>query len=585
MSRSMFYDKISENLSLSFIGLFNYKHSYPMIQIIKHITFFKVFIASVLIAIALVSCENEEFFELKSVPTSEWETISELEYGIAAVYQKYLNRRANCSWVLQEFIHFGMSDIVRQISINGGWSSNLLYERATDQYFVEVSKSYRLNYSTIMSANLLLDFLKTNPFPGASEEDRTLNINRIKGEAHFLRAMSYYLLVTYFAPAYDTEGANDSEVLTLRLTVSRDIETAIDNTPVKTEIIYNQIVKDLKEAKALLPLQYESGMHSAYQFGRANKHAAGAALARVYCLMGRYDEALDELNEILDNPSISRALEEDPENVWLNNDALTPWNSSEVIWYGYYADMETAEQRHVHEIRIWGFFINSLYHNRKIQHNWWIWGLNRKTLLRCNMIAEDNSTPAGWSNDKRNKLFNRFEGYNPNMNQKEADAAFRLDSLYGTSFAAFVDYEDPVFISSKYYRVPTLKTILNQGEASPQNIPLIRTAELHLWRAAIKQITGRGGQAGDINIVRERSWNTETGGAYEPLTDEQITWDVIDQEWIKEMAFESDRIIWLQMFKKPIGPGNRDASAIYPPYESMNWPVPLRETDFNEIEN
>jgi len=537
----------------------------------------------ILLCFCFLGCENEDYFEYKAPPESEWKSIEDLEYGIASVYQKYLNRRSNCSWVLQEFIHFGMSDIVRQMSINGGWSSNLLYDRETDQYFELVSKSFNLNYSTILSANLILDFLEEEPFPEASQDDISLNINRIKGEALFLRAMSYYLLVTYFAPAYDPGQLNDAKVLPLRLSVSRNLESAIDNTPVKTALIYDQIVSDLQQAKSLLPLKYEIGMHPAYQFGRATRHAAGAALARVLCLMGQYEEALKELNAILDNSEISRELEEDPENIWLNNDNLTPWNSSEVIWYGYYADIETAEQRHVHEIRIWGYFTNSFYHNKKTQHNWWIWGLNRETLLRCGMIHNDNSTPISWINDKRRKLFNRFEGYNPGITQQEGDSEFRLDSLYGSEFAAFIGFDDPVFITSKYYRVPSRATVETVGEASPQNIPLIRTAELHLWRAAIRLITGEGGQAGDINLVRERSWNTETGGPYHPLSDAETTWEVIDQEWIKEMSFETDRIVWLQMFKKPIGPGDRDISPVAPPYDNMNWPIPLKETDYYDM--
>jgi len=537
-------------------------------------------IGFLLVIISSPGCESENFFEYKAPPESEWRSVKDLEFGIAAVYEKYLNRREKSCWVLQEFVHFGMSDIVRQISVNGGISSNLLYDRETRQYLDLVSKTFSLNYSTILSANLLLDFLREEPFPNASQEDLNLNINRIKGEALFLRAMSYYLLVTYFAPAYNPDLYNSSKVLPLRLSVSQTLNDAIDNEPVETEIIYEQIVKDLREAKSLLPLKFEFGMHPAYQYGRATKHAAGAALARVLCLMGRYDEALIELDTILSGNEISRRLEEHPENVWLNNDNLLPWNSSEVIWYGYYSDIERAEQRHAHDIRIWGYFTNSLFHNRKLHHNWWIWGLNRETLLRCGMIAEDNSVPDLWANDRRNKLFNRFEGYNSNISQAEGNANFRLDSLYGNAFAAFVKYEDPVFITSKYYRVPLKETVETTAEASPQNIPLIRSAELHLWRAAIKQITGIGGEAKDINLIRERSWNSETGGVYVPLTDGEITWEVIDSEWIKELSFEADRIVWLQMFKKPIGPGDRNVSPVYPPYEGMHWPVPLKETDF-----
>lgn len=546
----------------------------------KNYTATLLFVLFTSLACLFTSCENEDFFELKAPPTTEWRTINDMEHGIVSVYDNYINRRENCVWALQTFIHFAMSDIVREISINGGWSSNLLIDRSTDQYFNQVQKTYGLSYRTILLANNLLEFIASDPFPNATAADKTLNIDRIKGEALFLRALSYYQLVTYYAPAYEPGGANNSKLLSLRLNVSQNIETALDNSVVETKMIYDQIIQDLTDAISLLPLKYESGMHPSYQFGRATKHAARAALAQVNCLMGNYDAALSELNQILDDPEMPRTLEDHPEKVWLNNDDLTPWNSPEVIWYAYFSDIEASEQRHVHEIRFWGYFINSLYHNRKQQYNWWIWGLNRGTLLKCDMIAEDNSTPDSWKYDKRNILYNRFEGYDSSINQKDGNKNFRLDYLYGTAFAPFVEYDDPVFICSKYYRVPTKETVLAQGEASPQNIPLIRAAELHLWRAAIKQITGKGNLADDINVIRQRSWDADLGGDYVPLTDAEITWDVIDAEWIKEMAFEGDRIIWLQMFKKPVGPGDRSVASINPPYDGLYWKIPLKETDF-----
>ena len=48
------------------------------------------------------------------------------------------------------------------------------------------------------------------------------------------------------------------------------------------------------------------------------------------------------------------------------------------------------------------------------------------------------------------------------------------------------------------------------------------------------------------------------------------------------MAFEGDRLIWLEMFRKPIGPGDRNVPAINAPYPNLYWPIPLPETDFNK---
>ena len=118
--------------------------------------------------------------------------------------------------------------------------------------------------------------------------------------------------------------------------------------------------------------------------------------------------------------------------------------------------------------------------------------------------------------------------------------------------------------------------------AAPQNLPIIRSAELYLWRAALKQMLGKGGQSDDLNIVRKRAWDSSKSGMYKPLSDAETTWEMIDQEWVKELAFEGDRIIWLQMFRKPIGPGERNVESINPPYTNFYYPVPLSETDFNK---
>ncbi|NJN26595.1 MAG: RagB/SusD family nutrient uptake outer membrane protein [Cyclobacteriaceae bacterium] len=534
-----------------------------------------IVLQSLIFLFVATGCTKDEFFELKSPPNTGWESVRDMEYGITSVYRQFVNKNEDGIWFLDPFIHYGMSDIVREIGQNGGWSTDAIVRRETDQRLSKVDH-LGMGYKTILYSNNMLDFIETDPFPDATEVDKEMNINRIKGEALFLRAMAYYHLLTWYAPAYDINSANDSRILPLRLNAPKTIGLALNNAPVETQLVYDQVVEDLRTAKGLLPLKYKSGMHPAYEFGRANKHAAMAALARVLILMGRYDEALVELNGVLDDPELSRALETDPEDVWLNN-STTPTNNGEVIWYGYYADIEAAQSMKIHEIRIWGYFINSIYQDPSQTKNWWIWGINRGTLLRCGMLNEDNTVPHSWTYDKRNILFNRFHGYNPKMNEGLARSQQRVDSLYGKAFAPFVGFDDPVFISSKYYRVPAIADL---GSEPPQNIPIMRSAELYLWRAALKQVTGKGGQADDLNIIRERSWDT-AGGAYVPLSDGETTWDVIDQEWVKEMSFEGDRIIWLQMFKKPIGPGDRiGVDPVYPPYEGMNWLVPLGETDF-----
>jgi len=518
-------------------------------------------------------CENEEFFKLDAPPVTAWKTIPDMEMGIANAYRLSTIQNESACWNFMPFVHFGQSDIVREISVNPGWASNVTYSRDFQQRITQTDK-YSICYQVILYCNNMIDFINSDPFPKASEADKTKNVNRLKGEALFLRALAYYHLLIWYTPAYEKDGANDSKLLTLRLKTPTNLDIALDNSLASTKDVYTQVVKDFTEAKSLLPLKWEAGMHNAYKFGRVGKHAAGAYLARTFMLMGKYDEALTELNAVLDDTTMPRTLESDPEANWLNNSATASWTSSEIIWYGFYADINLSTNFR-HNL-IFHYFDNAIFPNVDDWRDWWIWSLNTQTAKRCGMMAADNSIPVGWTNDKRSKLFHRFEGYD---NTLPSTTKYNYTYLVNRGFEGIVGKADPVIMSKKYYRVP----LVGQSKtAPPQNLPIIRSAELYLWRAALKQVAGKGGQAADLNKVRQRAWDAAKSGAYVPLTDAEANWEMIDQEWIKEMAFEGDRIIWLQMFRKPIGPGNRKVGDVNPPYPNFFYPIPLSETDFNK---
>lgn len=525
------------------------------------------------LVLSVSSCQTDTFFDQIAPPVTTWKNVADMEMGISNAYRLTLIQNENANWNFMPFVHFGQSDIVREISVNGGWNSNVTYSRDFQKRITQTDK-YSSCYQVILYCNNLIDFIDKNPFPNASDVDKTKNINRIKGEALFLRALAYYHLLIWYTPAFDINGPNDSKILTLRTKAPINLGLALDNTTVATKDVYAQVVIDFTEAKNLLPLKWESGMNNAYKFGRANKHVSGAFLARTLMLMGKYDEALRELNNILDDPKMPRNLENDPETNWVNNNATSSWDSNEIIWYGFYADINLAANFR-HNL-MFHYFDNAIFPNVDDWRDWWIWSLNTKTLKRCGMMAEDNSIPLNWANDKRSKLFHRFEGYD---NSLPSTTKYNYTYLVSRSFEGRVGKADPVYLSKKYFRVP----VVSQSKTSaPQNLPIIRSSELYLWRAALKQITGKGGQSDDLNLVSKRAWDSAKSGVYSPISDAGATWELIDQEWVKEMAFEGDRIIWLQMFKKPIGPGDRAIENVNAPYPNFYYPVPLSETDFNK---
>lgn len=513
-------------------------------------------------SLGLNSCQNDKFFELEAPPVTEWKNISDLELAISTPYRTTFVNGEGSIGIMTHFIHLLMSDMVRRIQDNPGWMSAEVYLRETEKRVGNTESKYRPAYVTISACNFILDFLAKDPFPNASESDRQNNIDRIKGEALFLRAYNYYYLAQLHAPAYDPAGANDSRILVLRTKFSADVTTALDNAPATTKEVYDQIAADFMEAKNLLPKEWKAGMPQAYRHGRATKHAAAFYYAKTLLHMGKFAEARQELDIILSDPEKPRTLEANPEVVFENNSSGSPFNNPEVIFYGFYADELRSSLRH--PINIY-YFSNKLFPDPNDFRDWWIVSLDNQVMDKANIMVNKELTEE-WKNDKRSKLYYLWKGADASATVKGKD---NLEYMTNANIAPYVGKDDPVLMGNKYYRVPRY-----------QNIPLIRSAEAYILRAAIKMQDNDGtGAAADLNVVRQRAWDTTKSGPFVPLT--TATWDDVDNEWIRELAFEADRVSFLQMFRKPIGPAGREGVApVLPPYTDLYWKIPIGETDF-----
>jgi hypothetical protein len=116
---------------------------------------------------------------------------------------------------------------------------------------------------------------------------------------------------------------------------------------------------------------------------------------------------------------------------------------------------------------------------------------------------------------------------------------------------------------------------------------VIRLAELYLTRAIIQYMDGNlAGAAGDLNTVRARAWDASVAGSDYAASDQYldastITAEIIHIERIKELAYEGDRLSYLQALGLPIPAGERDGVDEVPsPYVGMYWTIPQNEVDF-----
>ncbi|MBE9462670.1 RagB/SusD family nutrient uptake outer membrane protein [Dyadobacter subterraneus] len=144
-------------------------------------------------------------------------------------------------------------------------------------------------YSTINNSNILIKGIADNPGKVTDVVGK-----QYVAEAKFLRALSYFDLVTLYArPLNEDKGA--SKGLPLRLLA----ETTTANNDLKRSTvaeIYTQIIKDLDEAEADLPLTYSTALLNTT---RAHRNTAIALKTRVYLNSGNYAKVVEEAKKIV----------------------------------------------------------------------------------------------------------------------------------------------------------------------------------------------------------------------------------------------------------------------------------------------
>ncbi len=129
-------------------------------------------------------------------------------------------------------------------------------------------------FRTVFRANTVIDLA-----PGAVDFN-TPTVQRIVGEAKFLRAWAYMELVTMWGGVPMPLNVPTSTASTLARSSTADV--------------YAQIKKDLTEAQAVLPASY-----SGAELGRATRGAAQMLLARAYLNQGDYTNGKAELQKMI----------------------------------------------------------------------------------------------------------------------------------------------------------------------------------------------------------------------------------------------------------------------------------------------
>lgn len=265
----------------------------------------KIYTLLLSIAGCLLTSSCSDWFDVSpstDVPAEElFETESGFQSALAGIYIGMTNQKA-----YGDNLSFGMLDQMAQLydMIPSGASERSAiyqYENETDQGYntkARLADTWTQAYKMIANANNLLKWLdKNGERVIASPETRSM----LRGEALAIRAYLHFDILRGWGPM------NYKGDPTAAATPCMPYRTVADNSkqPLRTaEQVLDLILDDLKSAKQFMSyeakktLTSNDGQNRRFRF---NYHAINAVMARVYCYMGKAEEAITCAQDVIDH--------------------------------------------------------------------------------------------------------------------------------------------------------------------------------------------------------------------------------------------------------------------------------------------
>ena len=256
----------------------------------------KIIIGLALIATAsgFTACKGflEEEPKMKQSNELTYATFDGLNQAGAALY----SRLQSATWYDGQF--------VLQSELRGGNAKNPLsipgsgrYRNDTQWNYNESSTSslWTHAYYTISWANNIINNLEACDKGEASEQD----VNNLKAEALFMRALCHFDLVITYAQSYKC-GTENPGVPVILVTEN--------GLPARNTVgeVYKQVVEDLLEAEKLMSDDYaRAGVDDAA--AACTKPAIQALLSRVYLYMENWQGAADYATKVINSGKFSLA--------------------------------------------------------------------------------------------------------------------------------------------------------------------------------------------------------------------------------------------------------------------------------------
>jgi hypothetical protein len=209
-------------------------------------------------------------------PNNFWENADQAKAGVSAIYQVFYTGSPAAKWDWEDRVLIALyrgDDIGITHDVPYWWSMAQNTYGASNP---TIEDTWTKAYTAIYRANQVV-----NNVPDISM-DKSLK-SRLIGEAKFLRAFYYFLLVTNF----------QNVPIILKSPSASEKYSVAQSSPDDT---WTRIEKDLKDAIKVLPATYDKANE-----GRATKGAALGYLGRSYLYQKKWSDAVSAFDQLISN--------------------------------------------------------------------------------------------------------------------------------------------------------------------------------------------------------------------------------------------------------------------------------------------
>ncbi len=459
---------------------------------------FKLWAALPVVAVLAAGCSEflsttpEDFFTDKDY----YETTEHFENALTAVYDVLGQGGLYGSAMFSRMATEGDEGYYARDKITGPQ----IYSFSSSDDVIETM--WRTLYLGINRANDLLSRIDASAIPDA---DKT----RIRGEALFLRAYYYFLLVQHWG-----------DVPLILTPTKKSYDTGVERTP--KEKVYARILKDMEEAEAAVKDISQIG-HG----GRVSKSAVRGILARVCLYMAgeavgdrvRYLDARDWCLEVMNDTAFTHSLNPDYPQIFINY-AKDLYDIGESIW----------------EVEFWGNLTDAYTETGKVGA--WI------------------GIQYGWSDGVINPSYGYINATGTHYNRYEAGdlrrdwciAPFKYEKGGGRILHEDTEEKHWTRNVGKWRR--EYEVLKNTTYNSSQNFPLLRYSDVLLMFAEAENHINNGPDQAAydaVNQVRRRAFGKLMPGA-ESIEAHDLSGldyagflEAIRKERTRELCFEALR--------------------------------------------